>query len=1535
MIQMNKTKVFSFIFWLCCFFSLTSHIVAEEDSHNEENSERPLILEKLAQQENRPGYTINFSNVSIQEYLKFISKIADLNFVFEPNDLNFNVTILSEEPTDLTNILAALVQELRIHGFSLLDDGINLIIHRAEGVNQISTVVSEELPYQGEEPPVLVTRLFRIKTANPASLATLIKPMLSQTALVEVSEETRHLIITDTTLNVDKIADLLVTLDAPKSALDVDSFSIKNNNADNLVALAQQILMPISEGNPLILVPQEETRTIFIVSTPFLTEKALNILADLDGRPITPKKTITGENVFLYQLKYTSAQTIKSTLEEIANNLESQGYAPDGFLETIETAKYIKETHSLVFTGTAESLAKVKQLLEEIDLSGRPNPESENSRFYIYKAQTKSADEIASTLRNIANNFISSGLADQNLIRTLQNLKVEEQTNSIVFTGDAQSIEEIKGLLKNIDIESTNERIAKSTKFYIYKIQYAHEEQIAQALNTLADKLEDSPYPDKALISAIDSMKWIKETNSLIFSGTDQALEKLEGILKAFDVPPENSKAVSSNEFYMYSPKYLSESQLLESIKTLAKNLSESGLSNPALIATLESAKWVSASNSIVFTGDQNSLNRVKSLVASLDVREGAAPKKQSTLVYNSKHAPIDVLEKMLQNLAENLSKDDPEKEVIDNMHVAENSNSLVFKGPVDTLNVIKEFLESVDTPAATSQRISTYVYKAKFVSVDVLEKMLDNLADKLPEDSKEKQVINNMQIATDSNSLIFKGQIKTLDNIKDFLETIDTSAQAQSLQSEKNSYVIYKLKYASGSEIIKDLDNLAKKLKSSDLGANESLVRSIQSIEWLKGTNSLYITGTPEDIVKIKDLIQRFDQEHPSAEPASSYYIYKPRTLSAEELQHQLSSIAEGLESSGLADAELLNTITTAKYVPANNTLVFSGTKKSIESVKELIATLEEQAPTEAPIQVFGKRTFFVYKLKYVPAQQLLMNLKNISSELKHGQADDEDLINTINSGRYIPETNSIIFTGPADALQRVQQLIEKFDTEALAPKQYARQPEGYIVYQPKHVPAQQLINILREFEQHLMQSGIQEPELFDTINNLKYLDKTSSIIITGTQSSSEKVEELLKRFDVPGQAGSQEPAIETIDDVSFLIYKLKYHQGSEIEDALKKIGADLGKTKNGDKNKSLLDAIESVQWVHVTNSLIGTGSPQSLSKLKNLITNIDVPLQQIFIEILVIETDLSNALNFGLRWGTQGKYRNKLGYSTGAFPKFGDSTSTTNDPLSSFTDSLEAITATNTPKGGTFTQGFNLGVIGDLIYHKGKSYTALGSLMDAVRQDGSSTIVLSQKIITQNNKPTSLFSGDNLPFTGSTVQNAGNNATVFTSNLEYKDVGVTLNITPRIGDDGLVSMNIDQEISEELSSDPSSGSADPNGGGGSISNPSVNGISTSKTTMQTQATVPDQHFLVLSGIVRNTKSKQRSSIPCLGGLPIIGAAFQFTETQIQKRSVLVFVKPQIIQDFKQYSEITEDVEDIGRKEGVPEDFDEAIELGKSPNDA
>ena len=388
---------------------------------------------------------------------------------------------------------------------------------------------------------------------------------------------------------------------------------------------------------------------------------------------------------------------------------------------------------------------------------------------------------------------------------------------------------------------------------------------------------------------------------------------------------------------------------------------------------------------------------------------------------------------------------------------------------------------------------------------------------------------------------------------------------------------------------------------------------------------------------------------------------------------------------------------------------------------------------------------------------------------------------------------------------------------------------------------------------------------------------------------------------------SNSPDLQMEDSERYEFFVYKLQYHEGPEIEEALKKVAADL--RNQPDAPIRLINAIQSLQWVKATNSLLCSADAETLQKLNKLVESLDIPLRQVFIEVLVIETDVKKSMDFGLQWAAGGQFSSKMGFGVGNFAP-------AHSQSNSFASTMQGINASNTPSGlGQFPliPGFDLGVIGDVIMHKGRSYFSLGSLVSALQVDGSSTIVLNQKIITQDNKNSTIFVGDNIPFTGSVVQTIGQSQQT-TANIEYRDIGVSLSITPRLGEGDVITLNLNEEITESVDNEPMT------------SNTNVNGIRTTKTNMATHVHVPDKHFLVLSGMIRNAKAQHKAGLPCLGGLPWIGAAFSKTKKHDEKRNVIIFVRPHIIHSFQDYQKLTEAQSEVYREQAPKKDYDAAF---------
>lgn len=491
---------------------------------------------------------------------------------------------------------------------------------------------------------------------------------------------------------------------------------------------------------------------------------------------------------------------------------------------------------------------------------------------------------------------------------------------------------------------------------------------------------------------------------------------------------------------------------------------------------------------------------------------------------------------------------------------------------------------------------------------------------------------------------------------------------------------------------------------------------------------------------------------------------------------------------------------------------------------------------------------------------------------------------------------------------------------------KEYThRKAETFKLYKPEYVAGPDLVQMVQNFEEQLTSSGAGNPKLTETIDNLSYIRRTDRILITGSPDDITEVIALLKEFDTPQHA--QEELLGN-QNRGFLVYKLQYQNGLQLVDALQSIAQSKGFGEGSDVD-NLLAAINSVQAIDITNSILASGDQQSLAQLKGLIENLDRPLKQVFIEVLVLSTTASNDMELGLNWGSQGTFNEKLGWSLGNFGP--EESGGSPAAKSGFTNALKSVDAgDNRPSGGQITplsSGY-LSVIGDIIWHKGKSYAGLGSLVNALETDGTTTVILSQKIVVQDNKNAKIFSGDNVPFTGSLVTTSGLTQTT-NANLEYRNIGVTLSLTPIIGESGAITLDIDEEISEEVN-EGSSGGSPP-------SSTSVNGIRTTKTNMQTSISVPDKHFLILSGTMRNQVVRAISTIPCLGALPVIGALF----TQLQKntinRNLVIFIKPHIIDSIETYQQITEKQEDVygSSSQSNTDDFYKGIELIRSPDDA
>lgn len=359
-------KALSLIVGGCFLFSV---------AHTDEDAvfqSQVVALHQSIECENSPKeFTVNFEEISIIELIQFISRISNINFIFEKSDLQFPVTIISEDPTSVEDLMGALMQILKTRGLSVVEQGNNVLIYRNELLSKVSKVITDSNITEACD-SAIITRVYRLNMLAGNKIAPILRPLLSKDAIVEVSEETRHLIVTDITTNIEKITELLIAIDQPQSELEVTKYKVKGAYPEALVAYAKEILAPLIKDQTFQLVVQPGSGQIFIVAPNHLVEKTLEILTSLDDEDISyslelPASHMANSNFRMYKLKFHDGSIIADAIRTIGNNMLNYSQSNSDLISTIQSIEWLEVNNSLVISGTDESIAKVVQLIDELD----------------------------------------------------------------------------------------------------------------------------------------------------------------------------------------------------------------------------------------------------------------------------------------------------------------------------------------------------------------------------------------------------------------------------------------------------------------------------------------------------------------------------------------------------------------------------------------------------------------------------------------------------------------------------------------------------------------------------------------------------------------------------------------------------------------------------------------------------------------------------------------------------------------------------------------------------------------------------------------------------------------------------------------------------------------------------------------------------------------------------------------------------------------------------------------------------------------
>ena len=260
-------------------------------------------------------------------------------------------------------------------------------------------------------------------------------------------------------------------------------------------------------------------------------------------------------------------------------------------------------------------------------------------------------------------------------------------------------------------------------------------------------------------------------------------------------------------------------------------------------------------------------------------------------------------------------------------------------------------------------------------------------------------------------------------------------------------------------------------------------------------------------------------------------------------------------------------------------------------------------------------------------------------------------------------------------------------------------------------------------------------------------------------------------------------------------------------------------------------------------TNSLLIRSTARDYRQLLTTINQLDAVPLQVMINAVIAQITLTEGNEFGVDWSRVA--------------------------ANSAVQSLSTSTSTNyTPAG-----------LGGLMFSKSfiDGAAQVDATLEAISVNNDVQLLARPSLTVINNQEGEIQIGSQVPVEqGQAIGGAG----ISTTNIQYRDTGIVLSITPQINDDGIVNLIIRQELSSVDS-----------GAEGVNNNPVFN-----NQEINTTVVVRDGENVVLGGLIQSDTENLNTGVPGLNRVPLLGGLFSFRQQSVQRKELFIVLRPEIV---------------------------------------
>lgn len=507
-------------------------------------------------------------------------------------------------------------------------------------------------------------------------------------------------------------------------------------------------------------------------------------------------------------------------------------------------------------------------------------------------------------------------------------------------------------------------------------------------------------------------------------------------------------------------------------------------------------------------------------------------------------------------------------------------------------------------------------------------------------------------------------------------------------------------------------------------------------------------------------------------------------------------------------------------------NILIAAGSADEIARVMDMIRTFD--------IDLLKGRSFGLFPLAHVDPKNMIEELQSIFSEKGKGKGDDSDFF------KFIPieRLNSILaVTRQAHYLEDIESWIFRLD------KANTASGGGVNVYKVQHVDAKKLAATLNQIfntsKGKDSSASVAPGEVADSISN----DDSSS-----SGGSSSGMNNSSSGMGGNSSSSGMDSSSSSMGNSSSNMGVFNANQDEESAGdagafALNEIDKDAiaGLAEAGNAGISNVGKVKIIAD-EANNSVVIVASAQDYEVILPVIEQLDVMPLQVLIDATVVQVKLTDNLKYGISW-----YFNE-----------GNSQTLVNAATAI---ALPAVT-------GGLSTFYNAGSVKALL----KAEASLDNI----------NVISSPSLMVLNNQKARINVGQQVPISTGTFSSVINTGTQ-SSTIQYKDTGVTLDVTPRVNANGLVIMKLKQVVSKVVSvTDPTDTQKQ---------SPTID-----KKEITSSVAVADGETIVLGGLIDDAITDTKNGIPYLYQLPVIGSLFGGTTKSDIKTELVILITPRVV---------------------------------------